>query len=185
MADVIFGFDVDACQLAYDGKRVLATPSAKRALTSGVNIADPERSTASYETRLYKYALRGFAVGVPGLDMSRVDPALRNAIFTFDTGQLMQLHLTFVAGKSVPQLASVGPPLVGLPKLLAMDASAPQRGIEPRGARRAVAGSSNPPAPRRPPLTAATALGFHAGSRRERSPLEAPDRGGAAGPPDV
>ena len=89
MADVIFGFDVDACQLAYDGKRVLATPSAKRALTSGVNIADPERSTASYETRLYKYALRGFAVGVPGLDMSRVDPALRNAIFTFDTGQLM------------------------------------------------------------------------------------------------
>ena len=32
--DVIFGFDVDSCQFAYDGDRVLATPSALRAYRS-------------------------------------------------------------------------------------------------------------------------------------------------------
>ena len=52
VADVIFGFDVDACQLAYDGKRVLATPSALRAYQTGINIADPERSSPAYEKRL-------------------------------------------------------------------------------------------------------------------------------------
>ena len=54
VADVIFGFDVDACQLAYDGDAVYATPSATRALRTGINIADPERSSAAYERRLAK-----------------------------------------------------------------------------------------------------------------------------------
>ncbi len=34
VGDVIFGFDVDSCQFAYDGDRVLATPSALRAYRS-------------------------------------------------------------------------------------------------------------------------------------------------------
>ena len=78
VADVIFGFDVDACQLAYDGKTVLATPSAVRALhRTGINIADPERSSPAYEKRLSKYVTRGFAVAVPGLEIDRVAKAVQ------------------------------------------------------------------------------------------------------------
>ena len=75
-------FDIDACQLAYDGStviatpanpspdpnpspspnpsptpnpspnQVLATPAARRALTSGVNVADATCRSSSYEQRL-------------------------------------------------------------------------------------------------------------------------------------
>lgn len=47
---MILGFDVDACQVAYDGGRVLATPAAAQALQPKINIPDPERSSADYET---------------------------------------------------------------------------------------------------------------------------------------
>ena len=53
IGDVIFfGFDVDCCQIAWDGKRVLATPSAQRAILTGINVADPERRSERYEDRL-------------------------------------------------------------------------------------------------------------------------------------
>ena len=41
VADVLLQFDVPSCQFAYDGKRVLATPAARRAMVTGVNVADP------------------------------------------------------------------------------------------------------------------------------------------------
>ena len=62
VADVIFSFDVDACQLAYDGQRVLATPSAVRAFRTGINIADPERCSSAYEKRLAKCVPRRSAI---------------------------------------------------------------------------------------------------------------------------
>ena len=65
-AEVIFNFDVDCCQVLWDGNNVYATPSGHRALISGTNFADPERRTANYEIRLTKYADRGFLVAVPG-----------------------------------------------------------------------------------------------------------------------
>ena len=75
-AEVLFGFDVDSCACAFDGERVLITPRAKSALEGGVNVLNPLHSwpnRPSYELRLAKYAKRGFAVGVPGLDLCRVD----------------------------------------------------------------------------------------------------------------
>ena len=69
--------DVDACQLAYDGEKVYATPAARRALSTGIIFADPTVACPSYELRLVKYSQRGFAVAVPGLDMSRVKSSLK------------------------------------------------------------------------------------------------------------
>lgn len=130
-ADVIFNFDVDACQFAYDGDRVLATPSARRALVTGINLADPERASFSYETRLAKYAERGFAVAVPGLEMRKVQHKFIQGCYARDGGLLKPLTLTF-GGGALPTY-TVGEPVVGLPKLIVL--ASMRFGKEPRGER--------------------------------------------------
>lgn len=67
-AEVLMGFDIDACTLGFDGDRVWALPRAQRALAKRYNLVDMSRRSLTYEARLYKYAKRGFAVAVPGLD---------------------------------------------------------------------------------------------------------------------
>ncbi|KAG7349833.1 BTB/POZ domain containing protein [Nitzschia inconspicua] len=74
--EVLIGFDVDCCCCCYDGKNVWATRRYINALTSGVNVLNPLHSwpnKASYEVRLGKYAFRGFAIAIPGVDHSRID----------------------------------------------------------------------------------------------------------------
>jgi len=71
-AEVLAGFDVDACCVAYDGERVWATTRAKRALNGMVNVADSSRQSLTYESRLFKYSTRGFVTCVPGFDKQRV-----------------------------------------------------------------------------------------------------------------
>ena len=71
-AEILAGFDVDACCVAYDGERVWASQRARRALNGMVNVADPSRQSTTYESRLWKYAVRGFAVAVPGFDAYKV-----------------------------------------------------------------------------------------------------------------
>jgi hypothetical protein len=56
VADAVVHFDIDACQVAFDGQKVLATPAAVRALRTRINIADPTVGTAAYCRRLFKYA---------------------------------------------------------------------------------------------------------------------------------
>jgi hypothetical protein len=68
VAEVIAGFDIDACSLAFDGARVLALPRSQRALNCAYNLVDPSRRSPTYEMRLYKYAMRGFSVLVPAFD---------------------------------------------------------------------------------------------------------------------
>jgi len=75
-AEVLFGFDCDCCCCAYDGRSVWVTLRCIRALCTGTNILNPLHSwpnKPSYELRLAKYAYRGFAVLIPGLDKQRVD----------------------------------------------------------------------------------------------------------------
>ena len=69
---ILNSFDVDCCAVAYDGSNVLATPRASRAFRTRVNVAVESRRSYSYESRLIKYARRGFAVGVPGLRLEEV-----------------------------------------------------------------------------------------------------------------
>ena len=120
------GFDVDACQLAYDGSRVLATPSALRALRSGINIADPERSSPSYEQRLAKYALRGFAVAVPGLRMDKVSKRYTSGCFTYiqPGSKLRKVLLSFTSG-DLPTYTVDVTDISGLPKLLVLSTLQP------------------------------------------------------------
>lgn len=74
--EVLLGFDCDCCCCAYDGQEVWVTPRWLYALRTGVNVLNPLHAwpnKASYELRLTKYAYRGFAILVPGLDWKRVD----------------------------------------------------------------------------------------------------------------
>ena len=70
--DVLASFDVDCCGFAFDGDRVLATARAVRSVASKVNHVDLARRSQTYETRLLKYARRGFGIG---LDASLYRPS--------------------------------------------------------------------------------------------------------------
>ena len=124
-ADVIYNFDIDCCQVAWTGSQVLATPSARRALISGVNVAEPGRRTYSYEARLCKYALRGFAVAVPGLQMERVNARLLHGAFTVICGELRPV-VSFEAPDSMQTRkkegvnVAIGEPLLELPNLIVL-----------------------------------------------------------------
>ncbi len=70
------GFDLDSCCVGYDGKRVVCLPRAMRALNMKYNMCDITRRSLTYESRLYKYAKRGFAVAVPHLRRECIDPKI-------------------------------------------------------------------------------------------------------------
>eukprot|EP00035_Acanthoeca_spectabilis_P001066 m.77336 g.77336 ORF g.77336 m.77336 type:complete len:688 (-) comp10604_c0_seq3:132-2195(-) len=75
-AEVLLGFDVDCACLGFDGDRVWALPRALRALKHNINVLNPLHAwplRASYEYRLCKYALRGYAIAVPGLEQMKID----------------------------------------------------------------------------------------------------------------
>ena len=88
VADVLLNFDIDICQVAWDGTRVLCTPAAMRAINSRVMLADPTIRHKGYESRLRKYALRGFSVAVPGLDVSRIASGLLKGSWATFGGEL-------------------------------------------------------------------------------------------------
>ena len=143
-AEILYNFDVDACQFAYDGTRVVATEAGYRALLTGVNVYDPERSSphSLYEKRLLKYASNlGFAVAVPGLDLTRTKPYLLSGTYAFVTkardarsaawgeftkardkrqhlhGNLRHVRLTF-SNDDVPRYVVDEEPITGLARLL-------------------------------------------------------------------
>ena len=79
---VLVGFDVDCCSVAYDGTRVLVTPRAHNAIISQYNTLDMSRRSPSYEMRLAKYARRGFEVLVPNLQRDLINPQVMEAPFS-------------------------------------------------------------------------------------------------------
>jgi hypothetical protein len=83
--DILVGFDVDCCAFAWVAaeEKVVCTPRALAALRYGVNIADSQFDGMGYCRRLEKYAARGWAVAVPGLDKARVRPELLAANYVF------------------------------------------------------------------------------------------------------
>jgi hypothetical protein len=70
------GFDVDSCCCGFDGSRAFVLPRTQRAINKEFNLVDMSRRSLTYETRLFKYSQRGFAVGIPDFDRSHVDPEL-------------------------------------------------------------------------------------------------------------
>ena len=96
-AEVMAGFDVDACCVAFDGNRVWANPRSIMALMTQSNTVDMTRRSPSYvsqallclprlhqhfsyEVRLAKYSARGFEVHVPTLRRPDIDPTVRVCI---------------------------------------------------------------------------------------------------------
>lgn len=75
-AEILMGFDVDACSVGFDGDKVWMTPRCHRAMTHQYNVVDMSRRSPSYEMRLAKYGERGFAVLLPSLDRKKIDPQL-------------------------------------------------------------------------------------------------------------
>ena len=80
-ADVLASFDVDSCCVAFDGSQLWASPRAQRALNTRSNTIDLSRRSTTYESRLVKYAFRGFSLAVPPDLMcpARVSPACFDA----------------------------------------------------------------------------------------------------------
>lgn len=86
MSEILTGFDVDCSCFAYDGSQVYGTPRAIAAFMTQTNTIDLSRRSPSYESRLSKYARRGFEVYCPALDRSRIDPTIFERSFTRTTG---------------------------------------------------------------------------------------------------
>ncbi|KAJ3167489.1 hypothetical protein HK101_011768 [Irineochytrium annulatum] len=96
-AEVLTGFDVDCCGVGFDGKDVWTTRRACAAIMTQTNTIDLTRRSPSYETRLAKYADRGFEIRIHGLDRSKVDPQLYEK--SFDKCQGLSRLLLFEALK--------------------------------------------------------------------------------------
>ncbi|KAJ3095572.1 Protein mono-ADP-ribosyltransferase parp4 [Phlyctochytrium planicorne] len=96
-AEILMGFDIDSCCFGYNGKNVYTLPRGLRALTHRYNLVDMTRRSASYEYRLFKYAKRGFAVGVPNVHAAKI--ANKNRI---NTGQGLSRLLSLEARQLVP-----------------------------------------------------------------------------------
>ncbi|CAN0352712.1 unnamed protein product [Ascophyllum nodosum] len=76
LAEVLHGFDVDACSIGFDGHTVWCTNRAARAMCKRYNVVDLSRRSPSYENRLFKYSKRGHAVFVRGMKVDKVAPSL-------------------------------------------------------------------------------------------------------------
>ena len=74
-AEILLGFDVDSCCVGLDvnNMQAYASPRAWRALITRANVVDGSRRSPSYESRLEKYARRGFGIYIPGFDKTAVD----------------------------------------------------------------------------------------------------------------
>lgn len=64
---LLHGFDVPACCAAFDGRTARVTTLGLHAQRFRVNLVNPAYRSTTYERRLVKYFLRGYALGLVGL----------------------------------------------------------------------------------------------------------------------
>eukprot|EP01105_Mastigella_eilhardi_P009638 TRINITY_DN226_c0_g1_i1.p1 TRINITY_DN226_c0_g1~~TRINITY_DN226_c0_g1_i1.p1 ORF type:complete len:785 (-),score=192.29 TRINITY_DN226_c0_g1_i1:110-2389(-) len=77
-AEVLLGFDIDCCCAGFDGTDTWAMERFMEAHNKSYNLVNTTRRSLTYEPRLFKYGKRGYAIAVPDLDKSHVDPAIFN-----------------------------------------------------------------------------------------------------------
>ena len=95
VTELLRQFDVDCAAVGIElatGKTYMS-PRAKRAFENGCNILDSRFNSPTYAERLWKYANRGFGVGVPGLDMHLISPSVQknNYVFVQDKNILLRI----------------------------------------------------------------------------------------------
>ena len=86
VSEILTGFDVDCSCFAYDGNQVYGTPRGIASLMTQTNTIDLSRRSPSYESRLSKYAQRGFEVYWPDLDRTKIDPTIFERSFARTVG---------------------------------------------------------------------------------------------------
>ncbi|KAL9611524.1 MAG: hypothetical protein Q9167_003849, partial [Letrouitia subvulpina] len=86
ISEILTGFDVDCSCFAYDGRQVYGSPRGIASFITQTNTIDLTRRSPSYESRLSKYAHRGFEVYWPDLDRSRIDPTIFERSFARTMG---------------------------------------------------------------------------------------------------
>ncbi|EAL62878.2 ankyrin repeat-containing protein [Dictyostelium discoideum AX4] len=110
-AEVLMGFDIDCCSIGFDGTDVYAMPRAIKAVTTSCNIVSMSRRSLTYETRLFKYALRGFSIRVPNLDKRKIPMGqICSSDGKGSTGllRLLIMEFKFVTGKGDPSSFNLG-----------------------------------------------------------------------------
>lgn len=70
ISEVIHGFDLGSCAMAWDGERLWFTQMGALAASHGANVANMMVRRNSYEHRIAKYFARGFDLVLPGLNMT-------------------------------------------------------------------------------------------------------------------
>ena len=114
LAEVLHGFDIGACAVAWDGARVWYTGLGAVALEHGLVFVCLDGRRHSYEHRLAKYCLRGF-----GIVLSHMDPALTPAtciwdnvfpgLSLYDTNTAAYPTITTRSVRGTPGWAPTGP----------------------------------------------------------------------------
>ncbi|CAI6095948.1 unnamed protein product [Clonostachys chloroleuca] len=94
VSEILTGFDVDCSCFAFDGTQVYATPRGITSFCSQTNTIDLSRRSPSYESRLAKYARRGFDIFYADFDRKRIDPTVyeRSLVRTLGLARLLILE---------------------------------------------------------------------------------------------
>ena len=138
VTELLRQFDLDCAAVAFEpatGKTYMS-PRAKRAFESGCVVLDSRFNSPTYAERLFKYANRGFAVAVPGLDIHLISSniAKDNYVFVHDKNILLRIDKIGSYGSNVTNVQFDGrrsrlayvrcdeaSKVVGLRKLVVMD----------------------------------------------------------------
>lgn len=75
--DILHSFDLGSSKVLYDGKNVYTTPLGHFAFLHNTNIfTENYLQNSAYESRIYKYAKRGFRILIPNLDKRKVSDSV-------------------------------------------------------------------------------------------------------------
>ncbi len=69
ISEVLHGFDIGSCCLAFDNKKIYSTSLGIFAIRYGYNIVDMSMRSTTYEKRLSKYFDRGFGIIFPKMQL--------------------------------------------------------------------------------------------------------------------
>lgn len=96
ISQIIHGFDLGACSVAFDGKDIYFTGLSKFAYETGFNIITIDRRSYTFEQRLLKYLTRGFSIIMPNFNLNILKCVYKNMITSIVesfTGYIQNINL--------------------------------------------------------------------------------------------
>lgn len=69
LSEILHGFDIGSCSVAFDGKQIWATTRSAYCLSRNINLVDISRLSTSFGFRMKKYFQRGFDIVFVSLDL--------------------------------------------------------------------------------------------------------------------